>query len=321
MVVSTATTVCLHTNGQTWYLDGQLCASTSGTLNVMGNGTIVGNYYSDTDASRTRGAVLNSHSWTGVVNVYGSKIVDAAGKPNYAISVSGAYGGGTINLYDEALVIGGVYLREKTDSAKSNTLNMYGGTIRAGEEANGEPVITEANGGSMYVAASTVFNMYGGTISGGKVLGNGGNVYVAGTAKIYGGEIKDGTATPSSVTGYLDGTTKKLTITGGMGGNIYVVAGGSMELGTASGNPANVFGGRANKGGNIYVYKTTGAPAVEWDQNVKIETLMGTTEHLLFLPQGTADNFPVAVEYHFGGTYSKKEPPVIECGGYITLSR
>lgn len=68
-------------------------------------------------------------------------------------------------------------------------------------------------------------------------------------------------------------------------------------------------------------YKSTGAPAIEWDQNVKIETLMGSTEHILFLPQGTADTFPLAVEYHFGGTYSKKELPVIECGGYITLSR
>ena len=69
------------------------------------------------------------------------------------------------------------------------------------------------------------------------------------------------------------------------------------------------------------VYRSTGAPAVEWDQNVQIETLLGTTEHVLFLPQGTTDNFPLAVEYHFGGTYSKKELPVIECGGYISLSR
>lgn len=69
------------------------------------------------------------------------------------------------------------------------------------------------------------------------------------------------------------------------------------------------------------VYRSTGAPAVEWDQNVQIETLLGSTEHVLFLPQGTTDNFPMAVEYHFGGTYSKKELPVIECGGYITLSR
>jgi len=69
------------------------------------------------------------------------------------------------------------------------------------------------------------------------------------------------------------------------------------------------------------VYRSTGAPAIEWDQNVQIETLLGSTEHVLFLPQGTTDNFPMAVEYHFGGTYSKKELPVIECGGYITLSR
>lgn len=69
------------------------------------------------------------------------------------------------------------------------------------------------------------------------------------------------------------------------------------------------------------VYVTSGAPAVEWDQNVQIETLMATTEHILYLPQGTSNSFPMAVEYHFGGTYSKKELPVIECGGSIMLSR
>lgn len=69
------------------------------------------------------------------------------------------------------------------------------------------------------------------------------------------------------------------------------------------------------------VYKSTGAPAIEWDQNLKIETLMGTTEHIIFLPQGTADTLPLAVEYHFGGTYSGQELPVIKCGGYIDLSR
>ena len=68
-------------------------------------------------------------------------------------------------------------------------------------------------------------------------------------------------------------------------------------------------------------YVTTGAPAVEWDQNVQIDTLMATTEHMLYLPQGSVDSFPLAVEYHFGGTYSKKELPVIECGGSIMLGR
>lgn len=69
------------------------------------------------------------------------------------------------------------------------------------------------------------------------------------------------------------------------------------------------------------VYVSSGAPAVEWDQNIQIDTLMASTEHILYLPQGTSDSFPVAVEYHFGGTYSKKELPVIECGGSIALSR
>lgn len=68
-------------------------------------------------------------------------------------------------------------------------------------------------------------------------------------------------------------------------------------------------------------YISAGAPAVEWDQNVQIDTLMATTEHMLYLPQGSSDSFPVAVEYHFGGTYSKKELPVIECGGSIQLAR
>lgn len=68
-------------------------------------------------------------------------------------------------------------------------------------------------------------------------------------------------------------------------------------------------------------YVSSGAPAVEWDQNVQIDTLMATTEHMLYLPQGSSDSFPVAVEYHFGGTYSKKELPVIECGGSIQLAR
>ena len=70
------------------------------------------------------------------------------------------------------------------------------------------------------------------------------------------------------------------------------------------------------------VYVTSGAPAVEWDQNVQIDTLMASTEHLLYMPSGVGeDTFPVAVEYHFGGTYSGKSLPTVTCGGEITLKR
>ena len=68
-------------------------------------------------------------------------------------------------------------------------------------------------------------------------------------------------------------------------------------------------------------YASCNSPAVDYDGSAKLETVLGTTTHTLYLAQGTSDSFPLAVEYHFGGTYSGEELPVIECGGSIVLSR
>ena len=68
-------------------------------------------------------------------------------------------------------------------------------------------------------------------------------------------------------------------------------------------------------------YASCDAPAVDYDGSAKLETVLGSTSHILYLAQGMSDSFPVAVEYHFGGTYSGEELPVIECGGSISLSR
>ena len=68
-------------------------------------------------------------------------------------------------------------------------------------------------------------------------------------------------------------------------------------------------------------YASCNSPAVDYDGSAKLETVLGTTTHTLYLAQGTSDSFPLAVEYHFGGTYSGEELPVIECGGSISLSR
>lgn len=68
-------------------------------------------------------------------------------------------------------------------------------------------------------------------------------------------------------------------------------------------------------------YASTGAPAVNWDQNVALQTLLGTTEHTLSLSPGQVRSFPLQVEYHFGGVYHEVELPVIECGGTIELAR
>ena len=68
-------------------------------------------------------------------------------------------------------------------------------------------------------------------------------------------------------------------------------------------------------------YASCNAPAVEYDGSAKLETVLGTTSHTLYLSAGESDVFPLAVEYHFGGVYSGEELPVIECGGSIALSR
>lgn len=68
-------------------------------------------------------------------------------------------------------------------------------------------------------------------------------------------------------------------------------------------------------------YASCNAPAVDYDGSAKLETVLGTTTHTLYLAQGTSNVFPLAVEYHFGGVYSGEELPVIECGGSLVLSR
>ena len=68
-------------------------------------------------------------------------------------------------------------------------------------------------------------------------------------------------------------------------------------------------------------YASSNTPAVDYDGNEKLSTVLGTTTHTLNLSAGESKNFTVAVEYHFGGTYSGEELPVIECGGSIQLSR
>ena len=68
-------------------------------------------------------------------------------------------------------------------------------------------------------------------------------------------------------------------------------------------------------------YASCNSPAVDYDGSAKLVTVLGTTTYTLYLAHGTSDVFPLAVEYHFGGTYSGEELPVIECGGSIVLSR
>lgn len=68
-------------------------------------------------------------------------------------------------------------------------------------------------------------------------------------------------------------------------------------------------------------YASADSPAIKWENNTRLETLLASTVHTLSLPSGSSASFPLAAQYQFGGTYSKVELPVIECGGTIELSR
>ena len=68
-------------------------------------------------------------------------------------------------------------------------------------------------------------------------------------------------------------------------------------------------------------FASADTPTVNQEENVKIETLLGRTEHVLPLADGQSARFPVQVEYAFGGTYQKVDLPVLECGGSIELAR
>ena len=68
-------------------------------------------------------------------------------------------------------------------------------------------------------------------------------------------------------------------------------------------------------------YDSADSPAIKWENNTRLETLLASTVHTLSLPSGSSASFPLAAQYQFGGTYSKVELPVIECGGTIELSR
>ena len=68
-------------------------------------------------------------------------------------------------------------------------------------------------------------------------------------------------------------------------------------------------------------YASENSPAIKWENNTKLETLLASTVHTLSLPSGSSARFPLAAQYQFGGTYSTVDLPVSECGGTIELSR
>lgn len=68
-------------------------------------------------------------------------------------------------------------------------------------------------------------------------------------------------------------------------------------------------------------YVSMDAPAVDYDGTSATNTVFGSKTFTVSLSSGSAASIPVAIEWHFGGTYGGEELDVIECGGNISVSR
>lgn len=88
--------------------------------------------------------------------------------------------------------------------------------------------------------------------------------------------------------------------------------------------------GKVNRSLNVCVgdqYASLDVPAVEYSGRELLSMPIGSHVFTLPLSDGESNSFPVAVEWHFNGTYGKDDEgnpipvEVVECGGYIDLVR
>ena len=68
-------------------------------------------------------------------------------------------------------------------------------------------------------------------------------------------------------------------------------------------------------------YVSANAPAVDYNGSAQKTTTLCTRTFTVELSPGMSRSLPLAVEWHFGGTYGGVDLPAIECGGEIKLDR
>lgn len=170
-------TACLHLNGNNLAAkNSRAILGNAGVLNIMGSGNVSGNF---TGASQHRGTALDTGNGgtTGQLNLYGGTYkAESANTTNNLVT---AWNGGSINVYDGALIDNG---ERSNDNVKIfyGVLNMYGGKICGG---TGRQVMT-----TNYTETKVGnFNMYSGEIVGN--LGLFGSSQTKGTVTISGGTI------------------------------------------------------------------------------------------------------------------------------------
>ena len=216
-------TVCLHLNGETLTNGGRIAVlGGSSVVNIMGEGTVIGNGSSGSDYAQ--GVLLVQNS--GTLNLYGGTYTSALADMPVAVA---QHKGSAINLYAAAAIdsavghnvdiingtfnqYGGVIQNAVTTGSGGNVrirsangmFNLYGGEIR-----NGSSSAMNA-GGNVYITGGGQFLLHSGKLTGGKGTGmysHGADVYIYnGLLAMYGGEVDGQIAAAAGQTVYLDGT-------------------------------------------------------------------------------------------------------------------
>ena len=262
--LSVPKTVCLYMNGKTLKATGDRALSVSGTLNLIGEGTVAGRGF--TAAGTNYGGavrVLANGTTPGTLNVYGTTITTTAEEGRTAARGGVVYvENGTLNLYSGSIT-GGVAANGGTLGIDIGVANIYGGTLGGGTAT--------AAGGSVYIRTGGTLNVAGGTVEGGTAQTTGGAVHahIESTLRVTSGSISGGVAGTNGGTLFARGSSMEIaggTLGGGKAGN----AGGSVYIN--KGCSLKVSGGKITAG-----HKDTSStgPCVWVPENANI-TLAGS---------------------------------------------
>ena len=184
--------ICFHLNGHDLTVTGNRAFMVAmGTLNVMGNGTVSGDFSAGSTVH------VNGSRASGIANLASGTFTKPATNKNGTIICIGG-NGGTVNMGPYAVIDGRnnanptsptcVRLLGSSGGTHSGNavFNMYGGTIKDGGNAAG-------TGGNIKLDTPyAFFNMYDGTISGGSTETQNCGIYALGNVTIEGGTISGG---------------------------------------------------------------------------------------------------------------------------------
>ena len=193
---STDAVSCFHLNGHNVTApSGRLAQGYPGILNIMGEGTVSGNFTHVSDKNQGSTINTNTNNKNGAINLIGGTYTAPADNTQKSV-VSVAGNGGTVNIYAGAKVESGIKnysVFVGVAALTDGTFGMYGGTLSgivfmsAPYETAGHRTILNISGGlikgGVQFAATTTVNL-----SGDPVISGSGIVVPAG-AKINLGKL------------------------------------------------------------------------------------------------------------------------------------